>query len=546
MAKRIWQFIKGRIKGISEYFGVFGIVFLLFGILSFLLDLLQAKGAKFSLYPMINCGAGLLLVVFYFIFNSGIFKRMYTEKTARYGANALIYTLLFFGVLVFVNVISVNDPTMSKKWDLTANKVYSLADQTIKLLKNLDEKVEVMGFYNVGANERTAIKDLLERYRYHSNKLTYKFYDADENPQLAKELEVTNGVMLVKYKENKTKVSAISEEEITNAIKQITKKGEKKIYFLSGQSGGDVDDENSEGFSIIKKFIENEGYATGKVNLMEEKEVPKDCSILLVLGPSTQFSDSELQKIEQYISEGGNSFFLISPPPNQERTGLVDTGISKVLSKIGVSLGSNIILYEMELPAILQKLVGRQVKPQVTIDKYEMHDITKDYDKRTVLGFSRSLSEVTGVTGVTTKPLLKVNQTAYWGETNIKSIFDSTADRDSADLTGEMIVGITSEKEPDAGSEKRNPKGKSVVIGNSSFVNNGSIPASSNLNFFLNSINWMSGEEEKISIRPRSIKTSKLTWTAEEAKRIFYIAVLMVPEIVLLFGLGVWRWRKKK
>jgi ABC-type uncharacterized transport system involved in gliding motility auxiliary subunit len=109
-----------------------------------------------------------------------------------------------------------------------------------------------------------------------------------------------------------------------------------------------------------------------------------------------------------------------------------------------------------------------------------------------------------------------------------------------------MVVAYAVEKEPLSASEKRNPKGKSVIIGNSSFVNNGSIPATSNLNFFLNSINWMSGEEEKISIRPRGIKTSKLSWTAEEAKRIFYISVLMVPEVLLLFGLGIWRWRKKR
>ncbi|MGB7589949.1 MAG: hypothetical protein WBO19_01750, partial [Terriglobia bacterium] len=54
------------------------------------------------------------------------------------GANFAVYTLIVIAILTLANwFVSRHD----QSWDLTPNKKYSLAPQTVKLLKNLNQDV---------------------------------------------------------------------------------------------------------------------------------------------------------------------------------------------------------------------------------------------------------------------------------------------------------------------------------------------------------------------------------------------------------------------
>ena len=85
-----------------------------------------------------------------------------------------------------------------------------------------------------------------------------------------------------------------------------------------------------------------------------------------------------------------------------------------------------------------------------------------------------------------------------------------------------------------------------VVIGSSGWLQNKAIPDSNSPDFFLNTLNWLAGESAKISVRPRQIRASKLSWTPEEANIIFYASVLTLPELILIFGLAIWQWRRRR
>ncbi len=65
-----------------------------------------------------------------------------------------------------------------------------------------------------------------------------------------------------------------------------------------------------------------------------------------------------------------------------------------------------------------------------------------------------------------------------------------------------------------------------------------------NADLLLNAINWLAGEEEYISIRPRATRGSRVTMTPQETRNVFYFSVLILPEALLLFGLAIW-WRRR-
>jgi ABC-type uncharacterized transport system involved in gliding motility auxiliary subunit len=66
-----------------------------------------------------------------------------------------------------------------------------------------------------------------------------------------------------------------------------------------------------------------------------------------------------------------------------------------------------------------------------------------------------------------------------------------------------------------------------------------------NHDLLLNAFGWLGSQEELLSIRPRSLRASRVQFTRDEATAIFYLSVLLVPEALLIAGLAVW-WRRSR
>lgn len=534
------------LRKISGYLGIIGLVFFAFGVLSFVLDIF--RGGKISLYPTVNTALGILCIILYIVFNTDAIKRLFGARSTRFGLNAAIYAILFLGILVFVNVIFLTVPTLDARVDLTKNKVFSLADESKQITKKLKTDIKITGFYNVGARERMILKDIIERYRSYSGKISYEFIDADERPDLAKSLEVTNGVIVVESENNRTKLTTPTEQEITNAIKQVTKLEDKYIYFVKGHGEGELESEKEDGISILGKFLQNEGYVAKTINLVKEKEVPADCVTLVIAGPKNSFFPEEIIKVKHYLDNGGTAYILAEPHFNLNKTGFAETGLNELLADLGLSLENNVLMYEQNIPEFLKKLVGRQVGVAAIVNEFVDHRITKKFKEHDItLQFpaTRSIKKIGNIPeGVEVKELLKVTGKNSWGETDVTTLSQNKVSKDANDKKPPFTIGYAITKK-----SKKDPtkEAKVVVLGNASFAQNRYITKmQGNVDFFVNSINWLTGEAEKISIRPKMIQHSKLEWTTEQATVVFYASVLAIPQLILIFGLSVWAWRRKK
>ena len=104
----------------------------------------------------------------------------YKGRGARYGTMSIVSIAVFLGILVAVNYLGTRQ---NKRWDFTANQVYSLSDQTIKILKDLKEPVKVTVFER---NDRQDVhKDRLQEYQYQTTQLTTEYIDPDREPTRA-------------------------------------------------------------------------------------------------------------------------------------------------------------------------------------------------------------------------------------------------------------------------------------------------------------------------------------------------------------------------
>jgi len=95
-----------------------------------------------------------------------------------------------------------------------------------------------------------------------------------------------------------------------------------------------------------------------------------------------------------------------------------------------------------------------------------------------------------------------------------------------------------------AKKDDKNVASRLVAFGSEEFVDNKSIGKGFNRDLALNAINWTVGEDKQISIRPRAVRASRATISAESMQLIFYTSVLVLPELLLLAGIAVWSRRR--
>ena len=94
--------------------------------------------------------------------------------------------------------------------------------------------------------------------------------------------------------------------------------------------------------------------------------------------------------------------------------------------------------------------------------------------------------------------------------------------------------------EPDAPK----PETRVAVIGDSDFATNGTLGIPGNRDLFLNTIDWLSQQENLISIRPKEADDRRITLTATQESNIFWLSLLIIPGFIFGAGVSTW-WRRR-
>ena len=164
-------------------------------------------------------------------------KSRLTSRQAKYGLNTAIYCLVALAIVVVVNLIA---NRFVKQIDLTANKRYSLAPQTAKILSGLQKDVELVYFDR--RNNFTSVRDKLEMFPIKSRRVKVTYVDPDREPSKANQYKVkTYGTLIVASGDRNEQAKGLQEEEITGSIIRVLKGGPKNIYFLTGHGERDLE-----------------------------------------------------------------------------------------------------------------------------------------------------------------------------------------------------------------------------------------------------------------------------------------------------------------
>jgi ABC-type uncharacterized transport system involved in gliding motility auxiliary subunit len=228
--------------------------------------------------PLVLLFLGFLALIAYIVLNLALLKQSIKRKSFIYSSNLFLVIILVLGILVLFNYLLAKH---HYRMDFTEGKIHSLSDQSVSVLKGLKEDVNIKLFFREGNFNRSSMENLMEIYAYHSDRIKYEFIDPDKNPGLVKRYEITeDGTTILESGEKESRITSTTEEDLTNAIIKISRKGKKAIYFLEGHGEESTEDTGDSGYSTVKDELEKLAYEVKKLPLALEDNFPDDASLL--------------------------------------------------------------------------------------------------------------------------------------------------------------------------------------------------------------------------------------------------------------------------
>jgi ABC-type uncharacterized transport system involved in gliding motility auxiliary subunit len=450
-------------------------------------------------------------------------------RQTKYAAYATTYILVVIAIIVTVNVLA---DRFNKSYDATSNKRYSLSAQTAKIVKGLKQDATIT-YFNQSTRFRDG-KDLLDQYANLSPKVKVEYIDPDKNPQAAKEAGIRNsGTAVVQIGPRREEAKSMTEEGITGAFIRDLKNTTRTVCFVEGSGEHRLDDSDREGLSRFKDLLSKDNYETKSIDLLQKAEVPADCTTLVVAGPTRNYVQPEVDAIKKYVEDGGRALVLMDAPLKMGRSEIADNeALASVLQNWGVTLNKDLIL---DLNPLGQ-IVG--LGPQVAlVTSYGSQAIVSDM-KGTATGFPLSRSiEIKSTVKTTVDKLFDSSSTSL-ATTNLNS--SSVNVNDPKNKKGPLMIAAAGTYN----TGKENSQGRFVVVGSSSWLANGFINFNGNNDLALNAINWLSSDEDLISIRPKEQEDRRITMTGAQLSWVRAVSQFLLPAIVVIAGIGVWLKRR--
>ena len=472
------------------------------------------------------------------------------------GFDVVLRTVLVLAVVVMANYLGTK---LYARFYLSSQTRVELSTRSLSVLHSLTNQIAVTVYFDTkdDGNFYPTIIALLNEYSAANPRISVKTVDYVRDPAEAQKIKaqyklgsatdkdvvifdcdgrvkVVNGKVLTQVKleqvpnvterEYRRKPTAFNGEMMfTTMLLAVVNPKPLKAYFLQGHGEPSLTDTGETDYQKFGAVLAESYIATEPLKLMGDAPVPEDCNLLIIAGPSAAFSEAEVQKIDQYLAQGGRLFMLFNYFSIKHPTGL-----EPILQKWGVNVipdvvvepsnttsGQDVIAYDFSShPAVnpLVQLALQLVLPR-PVSKVDWKNPPANAPKVDELAFSSPQSKLMQEPTVPPRsyPLMAaVEQTTAPGVANTR--------------------GTT----------------RMIIVGDSFFLGNRQIESAANRDFAGYAANWLLDRTVLLEgIGPRPVTEFRLTMTQAQQKNVRWLLLGALPGGVLLFGCLVWLVRRK-
>lgn len=487
-----------------------------------------------------------------------------SSRRVGLGLHVLLACVLMLAIVVMLNFLGARH-SIRTSWN--ADGRLELSPLTKHLLASVTNDVQVTVFFDTGEPLFESVSALLKEYRLACPQLEVREIDYIHNPTGASQLQdkyklsanardfvlfacqgrtrLVQGSELSDYDLSKllsgqsreVKRTAFKGELLfTSAISEVTSKSRSKAYFLEGhQEMNPLDKQSPTAFASFAELLSLNNVAAEPLLLTGTNDVPTDCQLLVIAGPRTKLTTPELQKLDQYLTQGGRMFALFH---HFGASG--ETGLENLLARWGVAVGSDVVLdnehYIRDPGHIILTNYGTHAITRALAEPLVPMSILlpRSVGKRADLPLKADAPTVTEL-------LLTSRGGVAHGDFRNGVPYQNPA----ADRRGAIPLAVAVEKGAVPGVTLERGSTRIVAVGDALFLDNELINELNNRHFAEKAVNWLLDRSHLMAgIGPQPIHEYKITVTQGQLLAMRWIMLGLMPGSVLGFGLLVW-WRRR-
>jgi hypothetical protein len=470
------------------------------------------------------------------------------------GTDVVVRTALVLAVVVMVNYLGAK---FYSRLFLSSQTQVKLSSRTLSVVHSITNHVAVTVYYDKTDDWYPTIIALLNEYRSANPNISVKtvdyLRDAGEAQKIKEKyklaaavdkdlvifdcdghVKIAPGEALTQVKleavpnatqrEFRRKPVAFNGEMMfTAALLAVENSKPFKAYFLQGHGEPSLSDSGDTDYQKFGALLAENYIATVPLTLAGDNAVPDDCNLLIIAGPRAAFSETELQKIDQYLTQGGRLFALFNYFSIKHPTGL-----EPILQKWGVNV----------IPDVVVDPKNTTSGQDVIVYNFSSHPAVNPLTQLALqLVLPRPIARVDWQNPPADAP--KVEELAFSGPDS-KLMIDSTAPPRSYPL----MAAVEQKATPGVASTRGTTR--MIIVGDSFFLGNRQIESGANRDFAGYAANWLLDRRVLLEgIGPRPVTEFRLTMTRSQLQNVRWLLLGALPGGVLAFGWLVWLVRRK-
>jgi len=456
---------------------------------------------------LILAGVGAAALIAY-LFAAGTGVQSFLDRRAtREGSGMLATTVFAVGALVLVNLIA-----GEVRWhrDLTAERLFTLAPETISVLKAAPQPPEIWVFQPDGTPDQAAMKELVESARLADPRVETHIVDPLVDPAQAFAMGVREPCTVVKIGDNQETFTESDEEHLSAAVQRASRTEKLRVGVLNGHGESYPGDEGGTGFSQAGSLLHVRGYEVRGVNLLDAAgRLSGFIDVLVIPGPQVSPAPAEMDSLVAYVDAGGRLLVLLDP----SNPGVT---LEPVLDRFGLRFDPGFVADPDERePQILSPSVASS------------HPAVRDLAREQVTPV------LPGAGSFTARPREEGRRTADLFSSGSKS----TVSGEAGDRP--RVLAMAAELDRPSG-----PPARLAAIGDVDFAENANVNTLGNGDLFLGAARWLAERADVVSIRPRPRTSRPVVVSRQQGRAFMVLLVGLAPLAVLAAGAAVW-WKRR-
>jgi gliding motility-associatede transport system auxiliary component len=436
------------------------------------------------------------------------------------------------------------------KADFSYFRTAKPSESTKNIVKGLEDPVKVAIFFPPLNDVGREVAGYLKELGRASPKFTYEVHDRLLEPQLARDWKVTqDGVLIVaRGPTDETLTVGVDMEAARAKLKTLDTDFQKNLikvsrevriaYLTTGHGEMNEAPDPAEGRSAsgIRKLFETQNYSVRDLGLAQGlgNQIPKDATIVAVLGPARPFLPGEVATLKKYAEGGGHLLLALDPDPKVDLDPLADIA--------GLSFQPVVLANEK---MFIRRRHNDSDRTILVTNRFSSH--------ASVSTLSRNSSRAHVVfVGAAALDAGRSGQN-FKIDFCIKAMQDTFADtngdfqqQDSEKKNAIFNLGaaVSNIKDPHADMAKVPQEMRIFVLGDVDALSDAVFNNEANVLLFVDAIRWLGGEES-VAGAISTTEDVKIEHTKQKDLVLFYGTIFFVPAVVLGLGL-LWSRRSRR